>query len=89
MQVSRDAVVDRLDEIGVRQWFALIVRDGNQRHCAEARIKGLEILQILPTVEGSQGSSRQRAKQREMEQIDVKMKDVEFLGTLAPCQSSA
>jgi hypothetical protein len=57
MQVSWDAVMDRLDEISVWQWFALIVRDGNQWHCAEARIKGLEVLQILPTVEGSQGSS--------------------------------
>ena len=28
--------------------------------------------QILPTVEGSQGSSRQGAKQQEMEQIDVR-----------------
>ncbi len=50
MQVSRNAVVDRRNKIGVRQWFALVGGDGNQWHFAKAVIEGLEIAQILPAV---------------------------------------
>ena len=83
MQVGRNAVVDRRNKIGVRQWFALVVGDGNQWHFAEAGIKGLEVPQILPAVKRGQGPSCQRAEKREMEQINVKMKNVEFLRALA------
>src|ERR1700685_482170 len=75
--------MDRRNKIGVRQWFALVVRDGNQWHFAEATIEGLEIPQILPAVQRGQGPSRQRAEQGEMKQIDVKMENVEFVGALA------
>src|SRR6185437_10142793 len=83
MQVSRNAVVYRRNEIGVRQWLTLVVGDGNQWHVAEAAIERLEIPQILPAVKRGQGPSSQRAEKREMEQIDMKMKDVEFIGALA------
>ena len=83
MQVGRNAVVDRRNKIGVRQWFALVVGDGNQWHFAEAGIKGLEICQILPAVKRSQSPSCQRAEKREVEEIDVKMKNVKLLRALA------
>src|ERR1051326_8302986 len=83
MQVSRNAVLDGRNKIGVRQWFALVVGDRNQRHVAEAAIEWFEITQILPAVKRAQGPSGQRAEKREMEQIDMKMKDVEFIGALA------
>ena len=56
--------------------------NGNQWHFAEPGIKGLEIPQILPAVKRSQGLRRQRAEEREMEQIDVKMKNVKLLRAL-------
>src|SRR6202451_2019721 len=74
--------MDRRNKIGVRQWFALVVRDGNQWHFAKAAIKGLEIPQILSAVQRGQGPRRQRAEQGEMKQIDVKMENVEFVGAL-------
>ena len=83
MQVSRNAVVDRRNKIGLWQWFALVVGDRDQWHFAEAGIKGFEIPQILPAVKRGQGPSCQRSEKREMEQIDVKMKNVEFLCALA------
>src|SRR6185437_15002985 len=83
MQVSRNAVVYRRNEIGVRQWLTLVVGDGNQWHVAEAAIERLEIPQILPAVKRGQGASGQRAEKREMEQIDMKMKNVKLLGALA------
>ena len=46
-------------------------------------IEGLEIPQILPAVKGRQGPICQRAEKRKMEQVDVKMKYVEFLRALA------
>src|SRR6185312_17414291 len=67
----------------VRQWFALIVGDRNQWHVAEAAIEWFEITQILPAMKRGQGPSGQRAEKREMEQVDMKMKDVEFLSALA------
>src|ERR1700693_2514128 len=57
--------------------------DGNQWHSAEAGIKGFEIPQILPAVKRGHSPSCQRAEKREMEQIDVKMENVEFLRVLA------
>ena len=36
-------MIDRRDEIRVRQWFALVAGDGNQRHFTEAMIEGFEI----------------------------------------------
>ena len=57
--------------------------DGNQWHFAEAGIKGLEICQILPAVKRGQSPSSQRAEKREMEEIDVKMENVELLRVLA------
>src|SRR5581483_2528451 len=83
MQVSRNAVLDGRNKIGVRQWFALIVGDRNQWHVAEAAIEWFEITQILPAMKRGQGPSGQRAEKREMEQVDMKMKDVEFLSALA------
>ena len=79
VQGGRNAVVYRCNKIGVRQWFTLIVGNGNQWHFAKATIEGLEIAQILPAVQRSQGPSCQRAEKREMEQIEVKMKNVELL----------
>ena len=46
-------------------------------------IEGLEIPQILPAVKGRQGPICQRAEKRKMEQIDVKVKYVEFLRAIA------
>jgi hypothetical protein len=83
MQAGRNAVVDRRKKIDVRQWLALVVGDGNQWHFAEAGIERLEIPQILPAVKRSQGPRCQRAEKREVKQIDVKMKNVEFLRALA------
>ena len=83
VQISRNAVVDRRHEFGVGQCFALVVRDSNQRHFAEARVEGPEVPQILSTVECGQGPTSQRVEKREMEQIDVKMKNVKFLRILA------
>src|ERR1700723_2526514 len=57
--------------------------DGNQWHFAEAGIKGLEICQILPAMKRSQSPSSQRAEKREVEEIDVKMKDIKLLRALA------
>src|SRR3984957_13186911 len=82
METSRNAMIDGRDKIGVRQWFALVARNGNQRHFAEPGIKGFEIPQILPAVKRSQGPRRQRAEEREMEQIYVKMKNVKHLRAL-------
>src|ERR1700680_1315997 len=56
--------------------------DGNQWHSAEAGIKGFEIPQILPAVKRGHSPSCQRAEKREMDQIDVKMENVEFLRVL-------
>jgi hypothetical protein len=57
--------------------------DGNQWHFAEAGIKGLEICQILPAMKRSQSPRSQRAEKREVEEIDVKMENVEVLRVLA------
>src|ERR1700733_13769666 len=80
MQTSRDAMMDGRNKIGVRQWFAVVVRNGNQRHFAEPGIKPLEIPQILPAVKRSQGLARQRAEERKMEQIDVKKEKLKLGG---------
>jgi hypothetical protein len=82
MQVGRNAVVYRRSIICQRQWFALVGRDRNQRHFAEAGIKGLEICQILPAVKRSQSPNCQRAEKRKVEEINVKMKDVKLLRAL-------
>src|ERR1700684_2310786 len=82
MLARRDAMMDGRDKIGVRQRFALVIRNGNQWHFAEPGIKRLEIPQILAAVKGSQGPRRQRAEEREMEQIDVKMKNVKLVRAL-------
>src|ERR1700683_340900 len=60
----------------------MVIGDGDQRHFAEAGIEGLEIAQILPAVQCGQGPCRQRAEKRKMEQIDVKMENVELIRTL-------
>ena len=83
MQVSRNAVVYRRNKIGMRQWFALVIGDRNQRHFAEAGIERLEIPQILSAVKRGQGPGRQRAEKGEMEQIDVKMENVKLVRALA------
>src|SRR6202161_1133315 len=83
MQTSRDAMMDGRNKIGVRQGCALVVRNENQWHSAEQGIKGFETPQVLPAVKRSQGLRRQRAEEREMEQIDVKMKNVKLLRALA------
>jgi len=49
----------------------------------QSGIEGLEIPQILPAVERGQGPTCQRTEKREMKQIDVKMKNVKLLRTLA------
>ena len=71
------------DKIGVRQRFALVVGNRDQWHIAESGIERLEIAQILPAVKRGQGPGCQRAEKREMKQIDMKMKNVEFLRALA------
>src|ERR1700728_2780439 len=83
MQVRRDTVMDRLNKIGARQWFALVVGDGDQRHLAEVAVERLEVAQVLTAVQRCQGPRPERTKQRKMKQIDMKMKNVEFLGALA------
>jgi hypothetical protein len=55
----------------------------NQWHFFKAIIEGLEVAQILPAVQRSQGPSCQRPEKREMEEIEVKMKNVELLGALS------
>src|ERR1700691_4896216 len=79
MQNSRNAMVDRRNKIGMGQRFALVIGDGNQRHVAEAGIEGLRAPQNLSAVQCGQGPCRQRAEKREMEQIDVKMENVELI----------
>jgi hypothetical protein len=53
MQADRNAMADCGHKIGERQWFALVVGNGNQRHFAKSEIEGLEIPQILPTSPGN------------------------------------
>src|ERR1700683_345910 len=60
----------------------MLIGDGDQRHFAEAGIDGLESAHILPAVQCGQGPCRQRAEKRKMEQIDVKMENVELIRTL-------
>ena len=66
MQVERNAVRDRRNEIGMRQRLALIVRDGNQGHLREAMIEGPEICQIESAVNRRQGANGRRPKKWEV-----------------------
>ena len=76
-------MVDRRNKVGVRQGLTLIGGDGNEWHLAEAEIKGFEIAQILPAMKCSQGPSLQGAEKRKVNQIDMKMKNVELVRALS------
>lgn len=58
------------------------VGDGNHRHVAEFFVEGEEIGDVEPPVQGGELRDRDAARQREVEIVDVEMKDVKFGGLL-------
>ena len=83
MQVHGDTVVDGACKMSVRHGAALRVRDRDQRHFIEARVKRVQIRQVLAAVQGSDSTACDIPKQRKMELIDVEMQNVKLVGSLA------
>ena len=75
--------MDGGDEIGVGDRLALRVRDRDQLHFRKGRESRLEIGQIEPAVQGRQALAGEMAEDREMQEIDMEMEDVELVGGAA------
>jgi hypothetical protein len=82
-EVARQAVMDRRDPVERRQGLALGVRDRDQRHLGEGAIERRQVGQVLPTVQRGERRGRDLAEQREVQDVDVEMQDVE-LGAAPP-----
>ena len=78
-QIARHAVMDGRDEIGADEGQALIVGDRHQLHLRKGPIGRMEIGQILPPVQGGDALVREMPEGREMEKVEVKVDDVEFV----------
>ena len=78
-QMGGNAVIHGGHKVRVGDWLTLRVGDRHQRHLAEADIEWLEIVQILPAVQGGHRPLRYRPKQGKMKLIDVEVQDVEFV----------
>src|SRR6516164_439737 len=79
MQVERNSVMNRRDEIGVGNRETLRIRNRYERHFAETKIEWPEIRHILPAMRRGEGALRYVTKQRKMELIDVEVEDVEIV----------
>src|SRR5262249_13453943 len=77
-KLAGEAVIDGTRKIGVRDRFALRVGDRHQRHVAESDIERLEIVQILPAVQGGHGPVGDWPKQRKLKLVDVEVQNVEL-----------
>src|ERR1700752_978872 len=76
-------MVYRCNEIGLRQWISLRIRDGHTRNVREFGVNGLKLRKVEPTVQRRQEWCRLPAKQREGPVIQMRMQHVEFVGTSA------
>ena len=68
--------MDGPDEIGVGHRPPLVVGNADQLHFREGRETGPEVGQVEPPVKGGEAAPGEMAEQREVDEIDMEMKDV-------------
>ena len=71
-------MVNRCHEIRGRERGTLRIGDRDQRHIVDRSMERLQIGDIQAAVKSRQCPRGYRAKDREMEVVDVEMKDVEL-----------
>lgn len=79
-QLCGNAMVNRFDEIELRQRRALIVRDRNKRRICEAGGKRMHLRKIEPSVQCGHERPAEPPQHRNVDPVQVVVNDVEFLG---------
>ena len=72
-------MLDGPNPVGRRQRTSLVVRDRDQRVLRPARVSLRQILQVQPAVKGGHGLVRHLLEEGKVDQIDVKVDDVEIV----------
>ena len=83
MKIKRQPVVYGSDKICPRQWRALDVGDGDQRHIRKPTIQRHVIGKVLSAMKRRHSSRSFRSKQWKVQVVDMKVQDIEIGGTLA------
>src|SRR6185437_6772454 len=82
VQINGNAMMDGAGKIRSRHRSALRAGDRNQRHVVKPHVEGMQIGEVLATVQRGDRPGRERAEQREMELVDVEVQYVEVGGPL-------
>ncbi|MNI57662.1 hypothetical protein D3C73_1127350 [compost metagenome] len=79
---TRQTVIDRVDPVCIWQWRTLMSGDGYKRIAMPSRIGTLKIFHIQPAMKGGQYLVRNIFKKREVQQVNVKMQDIELASSV-------
>src|SRR5882762_1141907 len=75
-------MINRPHPLSLRQWAALRMRNGDNRHIGKLVVNRRQIGQVEPAVQGGNVCKRSATRQREMEIVDMEMNDVELIESL-------
>ena len=79
VEFARQAVVDGAHPVDRRHRRALGVGDGDQRHVGEDAVERHQVGQVEPAVQRRHRGGGDGAQQRELQEVDVEVQDVEVL----------
>ena len=82
-EMARQAVVDHAGPVHRRHGPALVERDRDQRRAGEDRVEATALGHVEPAVQRRHRAVDEVADQRIVQNVDVKVKDVEFVRHLA------
>src|SRR6266403_5630567 len=75
-------MINRPDPLSLRQWPALRMRNGDNRHIGKLVVNLRQIGQVEPAVQGGNVRKRSATRQREVKIVDMEMNDVELIEAL-------
>src|SRR5882757_4899733 len=75
-------MINRPHPLSLRQWAALRMRNGDNRHIGKLVVNRRQIGQVEPAVQGGNVRKRSATRQREVKIIDMEMNDVELVEAL-------
>src|SRR6266403_5660036 len=75
-------MINRPHPVSLRQWAALRMRNGDNRHIGKLVVNRRQIGQVEPTVQGGNVRKRSATRQREVKIVDMEMNDVELIKAL-------
>src|SRR4029079_1236437 len=75
-------MVNRSHPLSLRQWAALRMRNGDNRHIGKLVVNRRQVGQVEPAVQCGNMRKRSATREREVKIVDMEMNDVELIEAL-------